>query len=98
MLAQVSFLEQSGLRCSSERNDWSLARFEVSKISIVTLMSRCDFILRKLLTDEKELGVRSFPPARMEEVIVLEELAQLEIQNSIISSFASTIIATGGCF
>ncbi|KAL6582309.1 hypothetical protein OROMI_006323 [Orobanche minor] len=72
---------------SSEKSDWSLARFEVSKISIVTLMSRCDFILRKLLTDEKEMGVRSFPPARMEEVIVvLEELAQLEIHPETASS------------
>ncbi|KAL6548700.1 hypothetical protein OROGR_008466 [Orobanche gracilis] len=81
------FSLSSGLTCSSERSDWSLARFEVSKISIVTLMSRCDFILRKLLTDEKELGVRSFPPARMEEVIVvLEELAQLEIHPETASS------------
>ncbi|KAL6582307.1 hypothetical protein OROMI_006321 [Orobanche minor] len=81
------FCLSSGLTCSSEKSDWSLARFEVSKISIVTLMSRCDFILRKLLTDEKEMGVRSFPPARMEEVIVvLEELAQLEIHPETASS------------
>ncbi|KAL6528116.1 hypothetical protein OROHE_015066 [Orobanche hederae] len=72
---------------SSEKSDWSLARFEISKISIVTLMSRCDFILRKLLTDEKQMGVRSLPPARMEEVIVvLKELAQLEIHPETASS------------
>ncbi|GFP93569.1 protein mon2 homolog [Phtheirospermum japonicum] len=65
---------------SSRTSDWSLTRSEVSKISIVTLMSRCDFILRKFLTDENELGARSLPPARMEEVIfVLQELSQLVI-------------------
>ncbi|KAI3445282.1 hypothetical protein Pfo_001947 [Paulownia fortunei] len=65
---------------SYEISDWNLARSEVSKISIMTLMSRCDFILRKFLADENELGDRSLPPARVEEVIfVLQELARLVI-------------------
>ncbi|KAK6139372.1 hypothetical protein DH2020_026880 [Rehmannia glutinosa] len=72
---------------SSEISDWSLSRSEVSKISIMTLMSRCDFILRKFLTDENDLGERSLPPARVEEVIfVLQELAQLVIHPETASS------------
>ncbi|KAL8528032.1 hypothetical protein ACS0TY_005737 [Phlomoides rotata] len=65
---------------SYENGDWNLARSEVSKISIMTLMSRCDFILRKFLSDENDLGERSLPTARVEEVIfVLQELARLRI-------------------
>ncbi|KAG8391013.1 hypothetical protein BUALT_Bualt01G0143800 [Buddleja alternifolia] len=67
---------------SYEIGDWNLSRSEVSKISIMMLMSRCDFILRKLLTDENVLGDRSLPPARLEEVIfVLQELARLVIHS-----------------
>ncbi|GER36682.1 ARM repeat superfamily protein [Striga asiatica] len=66
---------------SLETSDWSLGRSEVSKIAVVTLTSRCDFILRKFLSDENGIGdERSLPRARMEEVIfVLKELAQLVI-------------------
>ncbi|CAA0836755.1 ARM repeat superfamily protein [Striga hermonthica] len=66
---------------SLEISDWSLGRSEVGKISVVTLMSRCDFILRKFLSDENGIGdERSLPRARMEEVtFVLKELSQLVI-------------------
>ncbi|PIN26597.1 hypothetical protein CDL12_00664 [Handroanthus impetiginosus] len=65
---------------SYEISDSNLAKAEVSKISIMTLMSRCDFILRKFLADENDIGERSLPPARVEEVIfVLQELARLVI-------------------
>ncbi|KAI3470640.1 hypothetical protein Pfo_027303 [Paulownia fortunei] len=36
---------------SFEISDWNLARSEVSKVSIMTLISRCDFILREFLTE-----------------------------------------------
>lgn len=42
---------------SYETGGWSLARSEVSKISIFTLVSRCDYTLRKFLTDENDLGL-----------------------------------------
>ncbi|KAH6772485.1 ARM repeat superfamily protein [Perilla frutescens var. frutescens] len=72
---------------SYETGDWNLARSEVSEISILTLISRCDYILRKLLTDENDLGECSLPPARVEEVIfVLQELARLKIHPETASS------------
>lgn len=37
-------------------NDWSLERSEVSKISITVLMTRCEYILKRFLTDENDLG------------------------------------------
>ncbi|XP_073141433.1 uncharacterized protein [Henckelia pumila] len=65
---------------SYETSDWNLTRCEVSKYSIIVLVSRCEFILRKFLTDENDLGQHSLPPARLEEVIfVLQELARLVI-------------------
>ncbi|KAL0425375.1 UNVERIFIED_CONTAM: protein MON2 [Sesamum radiatum] len=72
---------------SYEVGDWNSARSEVSKISIRTLMSRCDFILRKFLADENDLGKHSLPPARLDEVIfVLQELASLVIHPETASS------------
>ncbi|KAL2456123.1 ARM repeat superfamily protein [Forsythia ovata] len=61
-------------------SDWNLTRSEVSKISIMIVMSRCEFILKKFMADEKDLGEHPLPPTRVEEVIfVLEELARLVI-------------------
>ncbi|XP_011078738.1 protein MON2 homolog isoform X3 [Sesamum indicum] len=70
-----------------EVSDWNSARSEVSKISIRTLMSRCDFILRKFLADENDMGKHSLPTARLDEVIfVLQELANLVIHPETASS------------
>ncbi|XP_020208634.1 protein MON2 homolog isoform X2 [Cajanus cajan] len=64
---------------SSEVN-WNLTRSEVSKISITMLMTRCEYILSRFLTDENGLGDCPLPKARLEEIIyVLEELAHLVI-------------------
>lgn len=63
-----------------ETNNWNLTRSEVSKISIIILMNRCEYILTRFLTDENELGERPLPTARLEEIIfVLQELARLII-------------------
>ncbi|KAL3843987.1 hypothetical protein ACJIZ3_001390 [Penstemon smallii] len=73
---------------SYDISTWNLTSSEVGKIAMSVLMTRCDFILRKFLTDEKELGDRSLPPARVEEVIfVLQELAHLVIHPETVSSF-----------
>ncbi|KAI4378915.1 hypothetical protein MLD38_016333 [Melastoma candidum] len=56
------------------------ARMEVSKLSILVLMARCDCILSQLIVDERNLGERPLPNARLEEAVyVLLELAQLVI-------------------
>ncbi|CAA3013760.1 MON2 homolog isoform X1 [Olea europaea subsp. europaea] len=61
-------------------SDENLTISEVSKISIMILMSRCEFILKKFMVDEKDLGEHPLPPTRVEEVIfVLQELARLVI-------------------
>ncbi|KAL8061656.1 hypothetical protein ABFX02_02G099900 [Erythranthe guttata] len=76
----LTCLKKIFLLSSYEMGDWNLSRSEVSKISIMMLMSRCDFILGKFLTDENDLGGRSLPPARVEEVtFVLQELDRLVI-------------------
>ncbi|XP_027107484.1 uncharacterized protein [Coffea arabica] len=65
-----------------ETVDWNLSRSEVSKVSVVILMARCEFILNKFLTDENDIGERPLPHARVEEVIfVLQELARLVIHS-----------------
>ncbi|KAK9292717.1 hypothetical protein L1049_020696 [Liquidambar formosana] len=65
---------------NSEANDWNLTRSEVSKISIMVLMTRCEYILNKFLIDENDLGERSLPTTRLEEILyVLQELARLVI-------------------
>lgn len=38
-------------------NSWSLERSEVSKISIMILMARCEFILNRFLIDEGDSGM-----------------------------------------
>ncbi|KAI4364422.1 hypothetical protein MLD38_020517 [Melastoma candidum] len=55
-------------------------RMEVSRLSILFLMARCDYILSQLIVDEHNLGARPLPKARLEEAVyVLHELAQLVI-------------------
>lgn len=41
---------------SFESTDTNLLRSEVSKASIMVIMSRCEFILKKFLADENDLG------------------------------------------
>lgn len=41
-------------------DNWSLERSEVSKISIMVLMTRCEYILKRFLIDENDLGVYYF--------------------------------------
>lgn len=67
---------------SFESTNWNLLRSEVSKASIMVLMSRCEFILKKFLADENDLGERPLPTPRLEETIyVLQELARLVIHS-----------------
>ncbi|KAL2600718.1 hypothetical protein AAZV13_10G127700 [Glycine max] len=66
---------------------FSLSRSEVSKISITVLMTRCEYILSRFLTDENGLGDCPLPKARLEEIIyVLQELAHLVIHPDAASS------------
>ena len=44
------------LSYNNESNVWNQTRTEISKISVVILMTRCEYILKKYLSDEKELG------------------------------------------
>lgn len=63
---------------NNESNNWNLTRNEISKISVMKLMTRCEYILKKFLTDEKELGERPFPSARISEIaFVLQEMARV---------------------
>ncbi|PRQ42774.1 putative mon2, dimerization and cyclophilin-binding domain, guanine nucleotide exchange factor [Rosa chinensis] len=63
-------------------HDWNSARAEVSKIAIMILMMRCEYILSRFLNDENDLGGRPLPAARLEEIIyVLEELGRLVIHS-----------------
>ncbi|KAL0738731.1 hypothetical protein Bca4012_014941 [Brassica carinata] len=65
---------------SSETETWHSTRAEVSRISITTLMERCEFILSRFLIDENNLGNRPIPTARLEEIIfALQELDRLTI-------------------
>ncbi|XP_050273361.1 uncharacterized protein LOC126716581 [Quercus robur] len=46
------------------------------------LVTRCEYILNRFLTDENDLGERPLPAARLEEIIfVLQELARLIIHS-----------------
>ncbi|XP_038879345.1 protein MON2 homolog isoform X2 [Benincasa hispida] len=59
---------------------WSSTRCEVSKISILLLMTRCQSILNRFPIDENYLGERPLPTARLDEIIyILQELARLKI-------------------
>ncbi|XP_021281523.1 protein MON2 homolog isoform X1 [Herrania umbratica] len=63
-----------------EVGNWNVARSEVSKIAIMVLVTRCEYILNRFLVDEKDIGDHPLPTARLEEVIfVLQELACLVI-------------------
>ncbi|XP_052193720.1 uncharacterized protein LOC127802068 isoform X3 [Diospyros lotus] len=65
-------------RYNNEASVSNFAGSEVSKISIMILLTRCEYILRTFLIDENDLGDRPFPPARLEEIMfVLQELAHL---------------------
>ncbi|XP_018483397.1 uncharacterized protein LOC108854355 isoform X1 [Raphanus sativus] len=65
---------------SFETENWHPTRAEVSRISITTLMERCEFILSRFLIDENNVGTRPIPTARLEEIIfVLQELERLTI-------------------
>ncbi|KAG5394558.1 hypothetical protein IGI04_024521 [Brassica rapa subsp. trilocularis] len=65
---------------SFETENWHSTRAEVSRISITTLMERCEFILSRFLIDENNLGKRPIPTARLEEIIfTLQELDRLTI-------------------
>ncbi|KAL3516234.1 hypothetical protein ACH5RR_023136 [Cinchona calisaya] len=65
-----------------ETMNWNPLRSEVSKVAVVILMARCEFILKKFLMDENDLGERPLPHARVEEIIfVLQELARLVIHS-----------------
>uniref|UniRef100_A0A1J3F4G6 Protein MON2-like protein n=1 Tax=Noccaea caerulescens TaxID=107243 RepID=A0A1J3F4G6_NOCCA len=71
---------------SSETENWHSTRAEVSKISIITLMDRCEFILSRFLIDEKNLGNRRIPITRLEEIIfTLQELDRLTIHPEVAS-------------
>ncbi|XP_008450757.2 uncharacterized protein LOC103492245 isoform X2 [Cucumis melo] len=64
----------------NEDDKWSSTRCEVSKISILLLVTRCQSILNRFLIDENYLGERPLPAARLDEIIyVLQELARLKI-------------------
>ncbi|XP_010546618.1 PREDICTED: protein MON2 homolog isoform X2 [Tarenaya hassleriana] len=65
---------------SDETEKWHATRLEVSKISIMLLMERCEYILRRFLIDKNNLGNRPIPTARLEEIVyVLQELDRLTI-------------------
>ncbi|KAH1229747.1 Protein MON2 [Glycine max] len=71
----------------SNEVNWNMTRSEVSKISITVLMTRCEYILSRFLTDENGLGDCPLPKARLEEIIyVLQELAHLVIHPDAASS------------
>lgn len=70
------------LSSCDEASDWNMTRCEVSKISIVVLLTRCEDIFKRFLIDETDLGERPLPTTRLEEIIyVLQELANLIIHS-----------------
>ncbi|KAK6911442.1 Mon2/Sec7/BIG1-like, dimerization and cyclophilin-binding domain [Dillenia turbinata] len=70
-----------------DANRWNSTRSEVSKISVMVLLTRCECILDRFLIDENELGERPMPQARLEEVLyVLQELARLAIHPDTVSA------------
>lgn len=70
------------LSSCDETSDWNMTRCEVSKISIVVLLTRCEEIFKRFLIDENDLGERPLPTTRLEEIIyVLQELANLIIHS-----------------
>ncbi|XP_068649645.1 uncharacterized protein [Aristolochia californica] len=77
----LACLEKIFSLCSySCEDNWHPMRTEVSKISIMVLTSRCDYIIKQFLIDEASLGGKSLPVVRIEQMIfVLKELARLVI-------------------
>uniref|UniRef100_A0A6N2LZA3 Protein MON2 homolog n=1 Tax=Salix viminalis TaxID=40686 RepID=A0A6N2LZA3_SALVM len=66
------------LSSCDKASDWNMTRCEVSKISIVVLLTRCEYIFKRFLIDENDLGEHPMPTTRLEEIIyVLQELANL---------------------
>ncbi|XP_048135952.1 protein MON2 homolog isoform X2 [Rhodamnia argentea] len=64
----------------SEACNWNSISSDISKISVMVLMARCDYILHRFLIDENDLGDRPLPTARLEEMIyILKQLARLVI-------------------
>ncbi|WJX19433.1 hypothetical protein P8452_09128 [Trifolium repens] len=70
----------------SNEVNWNMMRSEVSKISIMVLMNRCEYILSRFLTDENVLGEYPLPKARLDEITyVLQELERLLIHPDVAS-------------
>ncbi|KAK9160994.1 hypothetical protein Syun_007335 [Stephania yunnanensis] len=68
--------------CRYEFHAWSTRRSRVSKISILVLIDRCNYILNKFLSDENEIGESQLPSVRIEEIVyVLQELVRLTIHS-----------------
>lgn len=66
------------LSSCDKASDWNMTRCEVSKISIVVLLTRCEYVFKRFLIDENDLGKHPMPTTRLEEIIyVLQELANL---------------------
>ncbi|WOG82786.1 hypothetical protein DCAR_0101954 [Daucus carota subsp. sativus] len=71
-----------------EATEWNATSSEVSKISVMILMMRCEYIVKRFLADEIDLGERHLPQARVEETtFVLQELARLVIHTDTSSVF-----------
>ncbi|KAF6142247.1 hypothetical protein GIB67_012096 [Kingdonia uniflora] len=80
-----------------EAIDWSM-RSKVSKIAIIVLMTRCEYILNKFLVDKNDLaaflkypyiiaGEQPLPKVRIDEIVyVLQELARLVIHSETVSA------------
>lgn len=65
---------------NGEAENWGSTKCEISRVAIMVLMDRCEYIFNSLLTDEEKLGERKLPTTRLDEAIyVLEELARLTI-------------------
>ncbi|VFQ72111.1 unnamed protein product [Cuscuta campestris] len=78
----LTCLQKLFLLSRQRTSDQNSTSSQVSKISIGTLLIRCEYILDKFLKDENELGDCPLPAARLEEVLfVLQELACLVLQS-----------------
>lgn len=83
--------------CGTEDRNYMSS--EVSKVSVMALMSRCEFILKKFLMDENDLGERPLPPARLGETIfVLQELARLVTHSDTASALPLHPLLREGAF
>ncbi|KAL8171076.1 hypothetical protein V2J09_022880 [Rumex salicifolius] len=65
---------------NGEADNWGPTRCDISRVAIMVLMDRCQYIFNRLLMDEEKLGEQKLPTTRLEEAIyVLQELARLTI-------------------